>query len=145
MTSLMVSGRPRTDFLLYIFSASTACVCLPFFAFFHGATHGCGGFDQSPEPLTLNPTPYTPTHNQNHLSTHQGMGFDRPAVLQALQQTGNDSYAAVNVLVARAGAGSAPGSAGEAVPRGAGAATTAMSPGRGVDSFSEDPHHRHAN
>lgn len=35
----------------------------------------------------------------------QGMGFDRPAVLQALQQTGNDSYAAVNVLVARAGGG----------------------------------------
>ncbi|CAN0010712.1 unnamed protein product, partial [Scytosiphon promiscuus] len=38
--------------------------------------------------------------SRSAIVVRQGMGFDRPAVLQALQQTGNDSYAAVNLLIA---------------------------------------------
>lgn len=75
------------------------------------------------------------------------MGFDRPAVLQALQQTSNDSYAAVNVLVARGGGGSAtgPGETGGLPPRQGGAATAMSSDSRGSTfSPSEEANHRHS-
>lgn len=69
----------------------------------------------------------------------QGMGFDRAAVVQALQQTGNDSFTAVNMLVARGGGrGPAPGS-NDAWGDGSGA-TTSAPPGRGSAFMSEAPH-----
>eukprot|EP00903_Cladosiphon_okamuranus_P015126 g13989.t1 len=91
----------------------------------------------------LRAPPSLPPPSEETVTSLMGMGFDRSAVLQALQQTGNDSYAAVNLLVARGGGGSAPGSSGDAGARGGRAGAPGLSPGGGGFS-SEDPHHRHA-
>ncbi|CAN0013747.1 unnamed protein product [Ectocarpus sp. 4 AP-2014] len=107
------------------------------FSFFtpvrQGSTRLRNASSSPPPPLPPQPP------SEEAVASLMGMGFNRAAVVQALQQTGNDSYTAVNMLVSRGGGRGSPPGSNDTWGGGSGA-TTSASPGRGSAYSSEAPH-----